>query len=63
MTDETKDLKPLPEQPEPVVNPEDETRPQSATSDGEGDEGEQDEPSPQNGDHPTKKPGDPSPAP
>jgi hypothetical protein len=58
---EPKDLKPLPEQPEPVVNPKDETQPQSTTSDGEGgNEGDADDPEP-GGDHPKKRPDDPTP--
>lgn len=56
--EETKDLnKPVPPT-EPVVNPEDEsTQPPATTGDGEGNEGDDEE----GGDHPTKKPDDPTP--
>lgn len=55
--EETKDLnKPVPPT-EPVVNPEDESTQQPATEDGEGDNGDDEE----GGDHPTKKPDDPTP--
>lgn len=66
MSDETKDQKPLPEQPDPVVNPDHESVPQSTQGEGnagEGDDPPPTDPPPPNGDHPTKKPGDPEPAP